>query len=257
MHCVMAHADGFSDGHAAPAGAQAGSTRTPGLPAPLVEPDPDKLFAALTTEHFALQGARGSTTSEGSARAALFLGATSSSLISLGFVSEDVALFRTFALIVLPTLVFLGAVTFVRVVENGVEDFLYARGINRIRRYYLDLAGPERAPLFILAAHDDAAGVLHNMGLRPGSRVQLLFTFASAIAVINSVIAAAAVGVAAGALGAPTGLAVGAGVVAVLVAFALHLRFQARAQQHFGGMDEVLFPSAASGDDPAPARAFD
>ena len=212
------------------------------------EPDPGRLLTALTTEHFGLQGARGATTSESSARTALYLGAVSSSLIGLGFVSGDRETFRVFALTVLPTLFFLGLGTFVRLVELGVEDFIYARAINRIRRHYLEIAGPEHAHLFLLTAHDDAPGVMRNMGLRQGAgriRTQTLFTFATAIGVVNSVVGGAAVGLLAGVLGAPLGLAVGIGAVFALFSVTLHVRRQSRDEHWAGGFDEVLFPSPA------------
>jgi hypothetical protein len=131
--------------------------------------DNQQLLTALTTEHFTLQGARSQTTSESSARASLYVISVSSALIALGFisqVSEVGDLFNTFALTVLPTLYVLGAVTFVRLAECGVEDWRYALAINRIRGYYREVAG-DRADLFLLSANDDAAGVNENMGLRP------------------------------------------------------------------------------------------
>src|SRR5262245_24522456 len=99
-------------------------------------PDPGRLLTALTTEHFTLQGARAATTGESAARSSLFLGSVTSALVALGFIASvtggDSSLFRTFALVVLPTLAFLGVVTFVRLVELGTEDMLYGRAINRI-----------------------------------------------------------------------------------------------------------------------------
>ena len=64
--------------------------------------------------------------SESSARASIFVFAVSSALVALGFigqVSEVGDVFDVFALSVLPTLYALGAVTFVRLVECGAEDF--------------------------------------------------------------------------------------------------------------------------------------
>jgi hypothetical protein len=55
------------------------------------ESDPQALLTILTTEHFTLQGARGSTISESSARAALYVGAVSSALIALGFIAHPIS----------------------------------------------------------------------------------------------------------------------------------------------------------------------
>jgi hypothetical protein len=94
----------------------------------------------------------------------------------------------------------------VRLVESSVEDVLYGRAINRIRHHYLELAG-DQARLFVLSGHDDPAGVLASMGLRP-TRLRLYFTTATMIAVVNSVVGGAAVALALGAaLDAKLGLA--------------------------------------------------
>jgi hypothetical protein len=163
--------------------------------------DDQRLLTALTTEHFTLQGARSQTTSESSARASLYVVSVSSALIALGFisqVSEVGDLFNTFALTVLPTLYVLGAVTFVRLAECGIEDWRYALAINRIRGYYREIAR-DRADLFLLSGNDDAVGVNENLGLAPKGHAPI-FIFSSAVAVINGVIGGAAVALALGAL---------------------------------------------------------
>ena len=69
----------------------------------------------------------------------------------------------------LPTLYLLGIFTFVRLIESSVEDILYGRAINRIRHYYLELAG-EDALYFLMEGYDDPPGVTRNMGIpRPAS----------------------------------------------------------------------------------------
>lgn len=86
---------------------QALAARTMG-DAPVVR---QALLTVLTTEHFTLQGARASTVSESSARAALFVGAVTSTLVALGFIAQASELgsaFDTFVLVVLPTLYVLG-----------------------------------------------------------------------------------------------------------------------------------------------------
>jgi hypothetical protein len=132
------------------------------------EPDPQQLLTALTTEHFTLQGARSQTVSESASRASLYLVSVSSSLVALGFIGQISTVgdtFTVFALTVLPTLYVLGLFTFVRLVQSVAEDFQYGRAINRIRHHYLELAG-DKAHLFMMSAHDDAIGVLANMGVK-------------------------------------------------------------------------------------------
>jgi hypothetical protein len=211
----------------------------------MAEPDRQALLTMLTTEHFTLQGSRSTTVSETSSRAALYMGAVSSSLIALGFIAQVSKLgdaFYIFALTVLPTVFALGLFTFVRTVESSVEDILYGRAINRIRAYYLEAAGPE-SRWFVLGGHDDALGVLANMGIRP-SRWQLYFTVSNMVATVNSVVGGSAVALAVGRLvDAPLGVAAGVGALAAGASFALHRRWDRQLHQRSGGHHEVLFPT--------------
>jgi hypothetical protein len=214
------------------------------------EPDRQQLLTALTTEHFGLAGARAQTVSESSARASLYISAVSSTLVALGFIgqiSEVGDIFNVFALVALPTLYVLGLFTFTRLVQSTVEDIFYGRAINRIRHYYLELAG-DHGHLFMLSAHDDAPGVLSNMALRP-SRWQAFFTAASMVGVINSVVGGAAVAIAVGAVSdAPLGICSAVGGVAAIGSF-LFLRSYETALLERGAAEhgEVLFPSAVDG----------
>jgi hypothetical protein len=77
-------------------------------------------------------------------------------------------------------------ITFVRLVDLDVEGSFYDRAVNRIRHYYLELAG-EDGRCFTLSGHDDIRRVMANVG-SPASYGQLWFTGATAIAVVNSVV---------------------------------------------------------------------
>jgi hypothetical protein len=222
------------------------------------EPDRQALLTALTTEHFGLAGTRAQVTGESSARAALYISAVSSTLVALGFIgqiSEVGDAFNVFALTALPTLYVLGLFTFVRTIENGVEDLMMGRAINRIRNYYLEIAG-EEARYFMLSAHDDAIGVMKNMGVSLERRQQF-FTTGTMIAVINSVVGGAAVAIAVGVLtGAPLGVCTGAGGLAAIASLARLLRIENRMYHEMGGFSEVLFPSPDSeGGEPGASRA--
>jgi hypothetical protein len=209
------------------------------------EPDPQRLLTALTTEHFTLQGARSPTVSESASRASLFLFSVSSTLVALGFINQLSTVgdtFQVFALTVLPTLYVLGLFTFVRLVQSVAEDFGYARAINRIRHHYLELAG-DRADLFMMSAHDDAIGVLANMGIRR-STWQAYFTTPTMVAVINSVVGGGAIAIAVGAVSdAPLAIAAGVGGLVAIVSLAAMRRFETRYLQAALGELEVLFPS--------------
>ena len=204
-----------------------------------------ELLTALTTEHFTLQGARSQAMSESSARASVYVFSVSSALVALGFIgqgSDFGDVFNAFALTVLPTVYVLGAITFVRLVECGAEDFLYGLAINRIRHHYQELAG-DQADLFLLSGHDDGAGVFANMGLAAEKRSPL-FAFSSAIAVINGVVGGSTVAIALGALAdAPIGLAAAAGAVAAIASVVGWVRYSLRLLAASAARTEPLFPS--------------
>jgi hypothetical protein len=212
--------------------------------------DRQELMTALATEHFTLQGARSQTMSESAARASIYVFSVSSTLVALGFigqVSEVGDVFNTFALTVLPTLYLLGAVTFVRLVECGAEDFRYGMAINRIRHYYQEVAG-ERANLFLLSGHDDGIGVFANMGLSVEGRSPL-FAFSSAIAVINGVVGGGAVAIALGAvLDASLGVAAAVGAAVAIASVVGWLRYAYRLLDAPAAQVEPLFPTPGAGE---------
>jgi hypothetical protein len=213
--------------------------------------DPQQLMTALTTEHFTLQGARQQTMSESSARASVYVFAVSSALVALGFIaqiSEVGDLFNVFALTVLPTLYFLGVVTFVRLVECGAEDFRYGLAINRIRGHYKQIAG-DQADLFLLSGHDDGVGVFANMGIPAEGRTPI-FAFSSAVDVINGVVGGGAVAIALGALlNASLGVATGVGVAAAVVSFIAWLWYADRLLEKGAAETKPLFPTPPAGAD--------
>jgi hypothetical protein len=158
-------------------------------------PPPDAALQILITEHTNLQAARSATIFEANGRTTLFLGAVSSGIVALAFIGQTSELgsaFFLFALILLPSLLFLGLVTFIRVNQTGIEDMVAARGINRIRHYYTEVA-PQIAPYFILSTHDDMLGYLQNLGGQASIFQQFVST-AGLVSVINGVLAAVFVG---------------------------------------------------------------
>jgi hypothetical protein len=141
----------------------------------------------VTTEHFVLQGSRASTIAESTGRANMFLAAVSGGLVALGLVataSRVGTAFYAFGLVLLPTLAFVGFVTFERVLQSGIEDKGYARRIALLRGYYFDNA-PELAPYLLSVPPSER---LHAQGLG-GDRWQGYRTVAGMIAVITAVLA--------------------------------------------------------------------
>jgi hypothetical protein len=146
----------------------------------------------VTTEHFTLQGARAATISESTGRASVFLGAVSGGLIALGFLGQASHLgtaFYVFGLILMPTLTFLGLVTFHRVFQSGREDAAYAQRIAELRAYYFD-AAPELTPYLLSVPSEQR---LEIQGLS-SSTTQKFLTIAGTVAVITSVLAGSAAG---------------------------------------------------------------
>src|SRR5947207_15783107 len=150
-----------------------------------VEPS-SQVVTMMTTEHYHLQTGRSMTISEANGRSSLFVGAVSSGLIALAFVGQISQLgtpFYVFSLVVLPTLFFMGLITFERVLQSGLADFMYARGINRIRHLYLEYA-PQMQPYFILSSHDDQEETLRHEAMHT-YWWQVFLSTAGMIVVIN------------------------------------------------------------------------
>src|ERR1700730_11412023 len=103
-----------------------------GLPMDSDQKPPDAFMTALVTEHFVLQGARGTLTAESASRSALYLASLTGSLIALG----DAAVLGPFAAAVLPALLILGEFTYWRLVQAGVEDLHHSWEMQRIRVFY-------------------------------------------------------------------------------------------------------------------------
>ena len=225
---------------------------------PPSQPQQQQAFMqALTTEHFTLQTARAVAVSEGNGRTALYVGALSSTLVALALVAQRSPLGEVFyavALTVLPAVLFLGLVTYVRVLQSSVEDILYARAINRIRHYYTEI-DPSQAHYFLLSGRDDFRGALANMGVRD-SWTQFLFTMPSAVAVINALLAGITVALAVvTTIGAPLPVTVLAGMALGTTVLAVHLAYQVRRFASMKTSVAAEFPSARSRPTLVPPRS--
>lgn len=216
---------------------------------PASQPEQRQAFMlALTTEHFTLQTARAVAVNEGNGRTALYIGALSSTLVALALVAQRSPLGEVFyavALTVLPAVLFLGLVTYVRVLQSSIEDILYARAINRIRHYYTEI-DPSQAHYFLLSGRDDFRGALANMCIRD-NWIQFLFTMPSAVAVINALLAGVTVALAlVTAVGTPLPLTVLAGMAFGTTVLALHLAYQVRRFATMKANVAAVFPTVRS-----------
>ncbi len=202
-----------------------------------------QLVTIMTTEHYNLQTGRAMTISEANGRSSLFVGAVSSGLIALAFVGQISHLgtaFYVFSLVVIPTLIFMGLITFERVLQSGSADFMYARGINRIRHLYLEYA-PQMQPYFILSSHDDREETLGHEAMHT-SWVQVFLSTAGMIAVINSVLVGSFVGLLLAAFTFPLWVCTSAGVEAFLVSVGIQQRYQSGQWMRVERNLPALFP---------------
>jgi ABC-type sugar transport system permease subunit len=149
----------------------------------------------VTTEHFVLQGARSATIAESNGRANMFLAAVSGGLVALGLVATASSLgaaFYGFALVLLPTLSFVGFATFERTLQSSIEDTQYARRIALLRSFYFGHA-PEIAS-YLLRVPPAERLLMQRV---PGDRWQGFWTVAGMVAVITAVLAGSTAAVAA------------------------------------------------------------
>ena len=136
-------------------------------------------LAALNNHYFVLQAAAGTTITESAARASLYLVSLSISLVAIAFVAQGHSALGPFLAVVLPTLFVLGLFTVVRLVDTGVQNFVYIQSMAQIRRYYADLVPDARQ--FFGDGRDNLHMQLSKLARR-GS-VSELFTIASMIAI--------------------------------------------------------------------------
>jgi hypothetical protein len=186
------------------------------------EKPPPEFMSALVTEHFVLQSTSSATISESGSRVAIYLSALSSGLVAIGFASSSPHALASLAFTVLPTVFILGMFTIVRLIDTSVANIVSLRRMERIRAYYAALA-PLAPPYF--EADDSVAG---NKGVRY-SRWSFLFTMASMVIVVNSVLGGSAVALVCDmAIKAPLPAATAAGVAAGIVILVLSLRYEHR-----------------------------
>lgn len=186
------------------------------------------LLTALTTEHFVLQTARSATVAEAVGRATIFLSTVSAALIGLGFAAGSTRLVAPYLGAVLPTLLVIGGLTFVRLVETGVENMVNVIRIRKIRAYYHQriaagtdfFADASRATDSGTAARA-ITGTMLGAGLWP-----LLSTSAALIGALNSLLIGVGAVLLLGPLaGVDDAVSIAVGVVTAVASFGAHLRF--------------------------------
>ena len=185
-------------------------------------------MSALVTEHFVLQSARSTTVSEAVGRSAVYLTCVSSAVVAFGFFAATHRLAPVVAT-VLPALIILGIFTFVRLVETSVENVIFLRRIEAIRRYYAAL-DPAAAAFFASPDSNGATAALASTGMRAGM-AEMLFTGASMIAAVTSILAGAGATLLLDTASVPLLAAVIIGVAVTIVTFSLHMLWMYRRGQ--------------------------
>ena len=206
---------------------------------------PDAL-QILTAEHWSLLSARSLVYTEAMSRASIFVAALSGAVVSLALVAQADEFgpgFVAFALVLLPVVYFLGLVTIVRLGQVNHENALWVQGMNRIRNAYLQMA-PELEPYFVASRYDDEAGILlSSLATRsPLPRMQPFVSIPGIVAVIDSVVAGAAAGIAAFALDLGVAGSIAVGIVFFLLSVAFFATWVRRAILPYGRALDPLFP---------------
>lgn len=184
----------------------------------------------LATEHWSLLATRSLSWNESFARAGMFLTLLTGTTVALALVAQATKFgegFVLFALLILPIVLFVGLATYVRLLEINNEDYVWVRGMNRLRGAYLDL-DPELAKYFITGTSEDAPAIYQTFGSLPGEPGSLdtgLFhgfvTTPTTIAFVDAMLAAVLAAVIAIQVKMAMVPASGIGIVAFLVAGAI------------------------------------
>ncbi|HEY1290166.1 MAG TPA: hypothetical protein VGF58_17700 [Burkholderiales bacterium] len=215
---------------------------------PGIKASREQILGFMTTEHFALQTARSATIAEANGRTAIYLSSVSSAVVALAFigqVSDTGDAFFLFALVLFPTLFFLGIVTFDRVLQTGLADLMHAREINRIRHYYVEVA-PEVGRYFVHSTRDDTPAFFHDLAIAP-TKWQYFVSSAGAVNIINGVIAGVFAGLAASYfLWWPDFACAAIGGVVFVASVVAHRRFQAKKSLQVMRRLDTLFPTPKS-----------
>jgi len=115
-------------------------------------------------------------------------------VVALALVAQATAFgqgFAVFAVLLLPVVLFVGIATFVRLVEINNEDVVWVRGMNRLRRAYLEL-DPELEQWFVTGIDEEPAGIMLTYGTDPLKVHTLhgLVTTPTTIGFVNAMVAA-------------------------------------------------------------------
>jgi hypothetical protein len=193
----------------------------------------------LATEHWSLLATRSLSWNESFARAGMFLTLLSGATVALALVAQATSFgegFAVFALLILPVVLFIGLATYVRLLEINNEDYVWVRGMNRLRGAYLEI-DPGLAKYFVTGTSEEAEAIFQTFGSMPGEPSSLdsgLFhgfvTTPTTIAFVDAMLAAVLTAIVVVQLGKAMLPAAGIGVLAFFVVGAVLAFFGYRSQ---------------------------
>ena len=185
------------EGSSCPASVSAGRTKPLRTACSPTEGDqetsPALRLQILTTEHWSLLSTRSLSWNEAFSRASMFLSVLSGAVVALALVAQATAFgegFMTFALLILPVVLFVGVATFLRLVAINHEDVRWVVGMNLLRHAYL-----EAAPSFATTSSRGQTTMRRaswpptERHLVPGSFAHEFVTTPGMLAVVDGVIA--------------------------------------------------------------------
>jgi hypothetical protein len=186
----------------------------------------------LTTEHWSPLATRALTWNEAFSRATTFLAVLSGAVLALALVAQGRGFdegFATFALLILPVVLFVGIATFIRLVSINHEDVGWVIGMNLLRHAYL-AAAPELRQYIVTGSSDDEAGIMATFGARPGpgSFVHELVTTPGVLAVVDGVVGGVLIGILTMRAGLTDAIGIGLAVGGALATVAIQLIYQYR-----------------------------
>lgn len=154
----------------------------------------------LATEHWSLLATRSLSWNEAFARAGMFLSLLSGAIVALALVAQATSFgegFVLFALTILPVVLFVGLATYVRLLEINNEDYVWVKGMNRLRAAYLE-TDPSLEGYFVTGTSEAPESIFQTFGSQPGVPGALqsgnfhgFVTTPSTIAFVDATLAAA------------------------------------------------------------------
>jgi len=186
------------------------------------ETDP-RALQMLTTEHWSLLATRSMSWNESFSRTSMFLTSLSTATVALALVGSATSFgpeFVLFALVVLSITLFLGAATFVRLIQVNNEDLYWVAGMNRLRGVYARLT-PGIDEEFVSGTTLDVPGFAETyaaMQVTSWAPLHFFVTTPGVVGTICSVLAGVIAGLATLQLAPAMTSGVGIGVVVAIVA---------------------------------------